>query len=280
MLLTVKSTGQFPYTYLQRVGNIFAIFDQQDSGNLAYGVTVEGQRYFVKTAGDPADTEPYLDHDGRVALLRNAVRLAAGCNHPTLCRLFNVIESPAGPMLIYEWVEGELVSTPQARREDPASSYQRFRALPANAIIQVLDQVYDLHRELAAADWVAGDLYDGCLIYDFGNKALRIMDLDTYHQGPFTNKMGRMFGSSRFMAPEEFELGATIDQRTTVFTLGRMAANFLGDGTLERERFRGSDALHTVITRACSPDRNLRFADVAAFVDVWAMARARGYTDR
>jgi hypothetical protein len=33
--------------------------------------------------------------------------------------------------------------------------------------------------------------------------------------------MGRLFGSTRFMAPEEFELGVMIDQSTTVFTLGR-----------------------------------------------------------
>ena len=57
--------------------------------------------------------------------------------------------------------------------------------------------------------------------------------------------MGRMFGSSRFMAHEEFERGARIDERTTVFTMGRTAAVLLSDGTLERRPFRGSDALYT-----------------------------------
>jgi serine/threonine-protein kinase len=75
---------------------------------------------------------------------------------------------------------------------------------------------------------------------------VHIVDLDMYHQGPFTNEMGRMFGSKRFMAPEELELGAQIDERTTLFTMGRTAAVFLSDNSLEREPFRGSDALYEV----------------------------------
>ncbi|MCB0080154.1 MAG: hypothetical protein KDE47_04465, partial [Caldilineaceae bacterium] len=201
MLLTTNSIQQAPPIYLRSIGEIFAVFDQQDSGNLSYGVTVDGQRYFVKTAGDPADTNPYLDHAGRVELLRNGVRLTQSCDHAVLCQLHNVIESPAGPLLVYEWVTGELLGVPRAQRGNPASAYQRFRALPGEEILLVLDQVYDLHRRLAALGWVACDLYDGCLLYDFATKKIRVMDLDTYHQGPFTNTMGRMFGSSRFMAP-------------------------------------------------------------------------------
>lgn len=55
-----------------------------------------------------------------------------------------------------------------------------------------------------------------------------MIDLDTYSRGPVVNTMGRMFGSTRFMAPEEFARGAVIDQRTTVFTLGRLAWHFDG----------------------------------------------------
>lgn len=273
MLLTMKAMQQQPQDFFQSIGEIFTIFDQQDSGNVSYGVKVNGQRYFVKTAGDPADPKPYLDHAGRVVLLRNAVRLAESCDHHTLCRLYNVIESPVGPLLVYEWVTGELLGVPSAQRADPASAYQRFRRLPADEIVSVLDQVYDLHCVLAALGWVACDLYDGCLLYNFSEKTVRVIDLDTYHQGPFTNTMGRMFGSSRFMAPEEFELGALIDQQTTVFTLGRMAANFLGDGTLTRADFHSTDSLYAVILRACSTARAQRFPNVAAFVEAWKNAR-------
>jgi len=278
-MLTTQAIKQTPQAYLQAIGEIFATFDQQDSGNVSYGVRLTDangnqQRYFVKSAGDPADPLPYLDHASRVALLRNAVRVAQSCGHPTLCRLYHVIESPVGPLLVYEWVEGELLGVRSAHRDDPASAYQRFRRLPAREIVTVLDQLYALHHQLACAGWVACDLYDGCLLYNFATQTLRVMDLDTYHQGPFVNTMGRMFGSTRFMAPEELTLGAAIDQRTTVFTLGRMAAVFLGDGSLDRAAFRGTDGQHGVMLQACQPQPENRFATVADFYTAWLAAKA------
>lgn len=59
---------------------------------------------------------------------------------------------------------------------------------------------------------------------------MRVIDLDSYSKGPFRNQMGRMFGSERFMAPEEHRLGAWIDERTTVFTLGRTVHHLVPDG--------------------------------------------------
>ncbi|MCB0189025.1 MAG: hypothetical protein KDE31_32370, partial [Caldilineaceae bacterium] len=203
------------------------------------------------------------------------MRLRQSCDHPLLCRLYNVIESPAGPLLVYAWAEGELLHVAQADRVDPQSSYQRFRALPRSTRIAALDQLYDLHQLLAAAGWVACDFYDGCLLYHFATARLHVIDLDTYHQGPFTNTMGRMFGSSSFMAPEEFTFGATIDQQTTVFNLGRAAALFLGDGSLAGDTFRGNREIFAVVRRACAAERRLRFASVAAFVDAWRSARAK-----
>ena len=78
-----------------------------------------------------------------------------------------------------------------------------------------------------------------------------------------------MFGSTRFMAPEEFELGATIDQRTTVFTLGRTAAVLLSDNSLDRKPFRGSDAQYEIMLRACQENSDARFQTVAQFRDAW-----------
>src|SRR5438105_5901831 len=114
------------------------------------------------------------------------------------------------------------------------------------------------------------------MIYDFARRELRLVDLDNYRDAPSTNDMGRMFGSSRFMAPEEFERGAPIDERTNVFTMGRTAAVLLSDGTLERPPFRGSDALYEVIRRACQTDRSQRFASMAGFYTAWQQARRAG----
>lgn len=45
--------------------------------------------------------------------------------------------------------------------------------------------------------------------------------------------MGRFWGSSRFMSPEEFKLGVVIDEKTNVFNMGAMAFSLLG-GELDR----------------------------------------------
>jgi serine/threonine-protein kinase len=273
-LLAIDRIHEHPETYLRSVGTLFARFDAQDSGNISYGVQVGDTRYFVKSAGRPDDQRPHLAHAARVELLRNAVRLNQSCQHHALPRLYHVIESPAGPLLVYGWLDGELLAVPRAHRDNPAYAYQRFRSLPAAKILRCLDTIYELHDQLARLGWVAVDFYDGCLIYDFAADRLGIVDLDTYHQGPFQNQMGRMFGSSRFMAPEEFELGAPIDQRTNVFVMGRAALLFLSDGTADASAFRGSRALFEVAARACEPDRANRYDSIASFYAAWCAAQA------
>lgn len=255
-----------PSTYLEHLGTIFARFgaDTQDSGNISYGVDTGGRRYFVKTAGDPSDT-PYLDFDSRVALLRNAVKLAESVVHPLLPTLHAVVESPSGPLLVYEWRDGEHLGT---ARDDPSSAHQRFRALPVDEILAALNALYDLHARQDGAGWVQGDFYDGSLLYDFDEHRLTVVDLDSYHLGPFRNDMGRMFGSSRFMAPEEFSLGAPVDGRTTAYVMARAALVFLSDTTLDRNAFRGSHAQYAVLQEATIT----RYPNYSTFHDAWSAA--------
>lgn len=39
------------FTWLREVGRVFQVFDQQDSGNLCFGVVNGGRRRFIKYAG-------------------------------------------------------------------------------------------------------------------------------------------------------------------------------------------------------------------------------------
>jgi serine/threonine-protein kinase len=274
-LLDCDVINEQPEQFLRSIGKVFAEFGAvtQDSGNVSFGVQVGEERYFVKTSGRPDDPRPYPKHQARVALLRNAVRLSRGTRHPTLPRLHQVIESPDGPLLVYEWLDGELLRVSRNQRDDPGSAFQRFRRLPAATIRECLDAVFDLHHLLSAAGWIAVDFYDGCLIYDFESGYLGIVDLDSYHAGPFHNEMGRMVGSDRFMAPEEFELGALIDERTNVFVMGRTALVFLSDGTLAADAFRGKRDLFEVVAKACEPERSRRYDSMAAFYSAWRRAR-------
>jgi serine/threonine-protein kinase len=245
-----------PAAYLDQLGTIFTRFDTHDSGNISYGVQTAAARYFVKTAGDPSDNTPYLDFADRVALLHNAVELASSVEHRALPRLHAVIESPGGPVLMYDWRAGEHLGTD---RDAPSSAHQRFRKLPHTEILAALNDLYDLHARLDAAGWVEGDFYDGSLLYDFTTRRLTVMDLDSYHRGPHRNTMGRMFGSTRFMAPEELALGAPVDTRTTAYALARAGLILLPDPP---------PALEDVLIEATTA----RFPSYQAFHEAWLTA--------
>jgi serine/threonine-protein kinase len=267
--------GHAAPAFIAAAGGIFAVFDARvhDSGNVSYGVSTPAGRFFVKTPGDPADRRADGGFAARVDRLRNAVRLHRAVTHPALVALRNVIEAPDGPLLVYDWAEGMLLWSRANRRRELDTPLARFRALRVSRVLAALETVLDLHGALAAAGWIASDFYDGSLLYDFAAHAIHVVDMDHYHHGPTSNTMGRMFGSSRYMAPEEYVLGAPIDERTTVFTLGRTVFELLGDGSGAEHTFRGSPALHAVAARACAVERDARFPSVAALLEAWRAAR-------
>ena len=247
-----------PRAWLESAGTVFACFDQQDSGNVSFGVEAGGNRCFVKTAGAPGAPGLPLAHAERLALLANAERLARSVSHPALTRFAQSWECAWGLALVYEWADGEHLHAKRERRDDPATAWQRFLHLPLGERVAVVGALVDLHVALAAKGWVTGDFYDGCLLYDFAHRRVRVCDLDNYRQGAYRNTMGRMFGSTRFMAPEEFEKGRLIDERTTVFALGRTMAILLGDLAAQ------------VAARACAAAPEHRHPTVAALASDFA----------
>jgi len=270
MLLSAHRTDLPAHECVKQQGDVFAVFDSttQDSGNVSYGVRAGNERLFVKTAGDPTDSRPFRSHAQRVALLRNAIRLADSVSHEALPALRNVVESVDGPILVYHWVEGELVGDVHSRRSDSASAFARFGALPESKAIAAIDVVLRLHVVLARRGWIACDFYDGCLLYEFPTGQLHVVDLDHYRDTPFKNEMGRMFGSTRFMAPEEHELGAQIDERTTVFTLGRTIQQLLPSARTE---------VAGVASHACEPSPQRRFQTVEKFYEAWSEVALTGH---
>src|SRR5207244_11011211 len=113
---------------------------------------------------------------------------------------------------------------------------------------------------------------DGCLLSDFARHEMRLCDLDLYREGPYVLDSDRQYGSTRFMAPEEFQRGATIDERTTLFTLGRAAFVLLGPsprGETELEGWKAGDALYQVAMLATEQGPADRYHSVAALVSAW-----------
>ena len=268
-LLSVEAVEGPVEECLRGVGEVFRAFRRQDSGRVSYGVEVDGRRWFVKPSDDPEIVES----------LRRALRLNERVRHPALPPLRASFRIPNGLALVYEWVSGEVLNDPrytaEQRERDPAHPHARFRALPVDEVLEALDTIFDAHVALAERGFVASDLYDGSIIYDFEGSRVYLCDLDEYREGPFVLARDRAYGSRRFMAPEEFRRGATIDQVTNVFNLGRMAAVLLGDGSGSMDGWRGTDEMREVVLRATDPERERRHPSVRRMVEEWREAAAR-----
>lgn len=233
----------------------FAVFDQQDSGCVSYGIERRGRRLFVKTA----TTEEARASLGRAVALHQAVR------HPAIVRPLDVVDSDDGFQLVYPWVDGVVLHHATTAGSD-RSGLERFRRLDVDEICAALDTILDAHLAVAVAGFVSVDFYDGCFLYDFERASMRLIDLDEYRPGPFTVAGDRLPGSLRYMAPEELTPGATVDDRTTVFHLGRAVAELLGLSRLD-------DTQRRLVDTATDPDPRRRLTDVERFVAAWRSAR-------
>ena len=156
-----------------------------------------------------------------------------------------------GVILIYPFVSGETLGTPEARA--------RFYALPESERRAALCVLCAALATITWAGWTLVDFYEGNLIYDYENKKPWLFDWDLcIKAASFTLATNRNWGSSRLMAPEEFVKDARIDGQTNVFNLARLATLCLGDDATDTER--------AVLTRATSPQKSRRHGSIAAFV--------------
>ncbi len=201
--------------FLGQAGEVFAVHRGHDSGNTSAGLSTGGRRWFVKWATDPE----------AVHQLESAVRFHTAVSHPAIAALRAWFTFPSGLAVVHDWVPGEVLNDPLAPgalpRQDLRSAFARFRALPVPDVLAAYGTVLDAHRAVAERGFVAVDFYDGCLIHDFARHTIWLCDLDSYRPGPYILDRDRQYGSTRFRAPEEIDKGATVDERSTVFTLGR-----------------------------------------------------------
>lgn len=88
------------------------------------------------------------------------------------------------------------------------------------------------------------------------------------------NQMGRLWGSSRFMSPEEYQLGAVIDEVTNVYTMGATAfALFGNDRDKCIEEWKISKELFNVAQKAVSKERDKRQQTIEQLLEEWREAR-------
>ncbi|MEK4236855.1 serine/threonine protein kinase [Paenibacillus sp. FSL H7-0714] len=266
------------FAWLSKLGRVFKVFDQQDSGNLSFGVEKEGQKYFVKFAG----AKP-LTYDGNssdaIDNLIKAIPLYNMLESETLISLVSHFEVGEGYAAVFEWFEGECLHSHwlfagEAKLSHLESPFYRYKQLSIEKRLASLDVIFAFHEHVELQGYVAVDFYDGSILYNFANDETRICDIDFYRAKPTVNDLGENFwGSSRFKSPEEFILGAPIDEVTNVFNMGATAFVLLG-GASDRSfaKWEASQAHYDIALRAVSLEREHRYQSVAEFKLAWDRA--------
>lgn len=259
--VSFKLKEKHDFEWLRSLGEVFCVFDQQNSGNICFGVEKEGLKKFVKYAG--AKTLNYTGQpDDAIVRLKRSIPLYKYLNHPHLTNLVEHFEVETGYALVFDWFNGEGLHSD--------SPFYRYKQLSIEYRLESLKRIFEFHVHVEKKNYVAVDFYDGSILYDFKNNKTRICDIDLYMEKPFINNMGRLWGSSRFMSPEEFILGAEIDERTNVFNMGAIAFGLLG-GELDRSllKWEAGQELYEVAIKAVEESRNRRFSSVEEFFLAW-----------
>lgn len=257
-----KIKEPYDFGFLSGYGKVFKVFDDQDSGNICFGTEKDGKKYFIKFAG--AKTAEYNGKtEDAVERLKSTVEIYENLKHKNLIEYIDSKEICNGFAMIFKWSDGECMG-----RMYP-ESHRKFMSLSKEIKLKVFDDILDFMKYITGKNFVAIDFYDGSIIYDFDKQKTIICDIDFFRKSPAVNDMGRMWGSSSFMSPEEFKLGANIDEITNVYTLGAIALALFGNYKRNFENWALSKELFEVIIKSTNDDRNKRHQSIEELIKEW-----------
>ncbi|WP_241657131.1 serine/threonine protein kinase [Halobacillus salinus] len=263
------------FSWLKDLGYVFKVFDEQDSGNICFGVERDGKRKFVKYAG--AKPQDYLG-DAKMAVkrLKDAVPLYEELAHRNLIQYLDDFETKEGQVIVFDWFEGECLHPhwaypPPQKYTHPESPYFKYRHLPLRKRLASFDAILTFHVFMESRGYVAIDLYDGSILYDFETGITKVCDIDFYNKGPVLNTIGEEFwGSTRSKSPEEFEKGQLINHQSNAYTLGALAYSIFG-GETDRslENWEAGEELYSVAKKATERNRSDRFSSIHRLKEEW-----------
>lgn len=260
-----KLKSPFDFAFLNKYGKVFKIFDDQDSGNICFGCEKDGKRLFVKFAGAP--TAEYMGTTNDAILrLKGTVPIYQSLHHKSLIKFIDAEEIGNGFAMIFEWADGECMGRMYPK------SHKKFMKTDINTKVKIFNDILSFFEYIAEENFVAVDFYDGSIMYDFINRKVIICDIDFFMKQPCKNEMGRMWGSSLFMSPEEYQLGAVLDEITNVYTVGATAFALFGEYNRTEQDWRLNEQLFKVASKAVSENRMCRQQSIKEFIEEWKTA--------
>ena len=257
-----KMGAEFDFSFLKKYGTVFKVFDDQDSGNICFGINSLEGKIFVKFAGAPT-AEYEGNTDEAVARLKATLPIYEAVKHDSLIKFIKAEEVGNGYAFVFKWADGKCMGR---MYED---DHRYIMALPVEDKLSIFDTVISFLQSVHNSGYVAVDFYDGSIMYDENTHNTTICDIDFFQRKPYINNMGRMWGSARFMSPEEYELGAPIDEITNVFTLGQMGFSLFTDSNRDTEVWPLSMEKYKVLEKATNPDRERRYKSIMEFKKEW-----------
>ena len=290
--ITFRLKEYHDFSWLKKYGKAFWRVDETGSGCLCIGMEQDGKKVFCKIAG--ADTvEAEVSPEISVELLKKAVPLYRDLAHPNLVKLVEAYPYENFYVAVFEWAAGDCLFDHwnfdrYAADSTLKSPKERFKELPAEKKLRALEPLFSFLQTAAERGYVAVDFYDASLLYDFETDKITICDIDLFEKAPAVNTMGAdWYGTKRLKAPEEYELGSPIDQRTNLFTLGALIFDFFGEFSAEEmerrytenrflpcslAKWELNEQSYRAAKKAVSPQREDRYPTVAEFFYAWQKA--------
>jgi len=269
-----KLKAPFNFSFLSKYGKVFRAFDEQGSGNIAFGVQNEDKKFFIKFAGSPKENyianrdSGTVDAASAIEFLKRAIPIYVELAHPTLIKYVEAEEIGGGYAAVFEWEDAAGI--------EPKGSpnYMRFMQLPTEKKIRAFGDIMEFHAYVAAKGYVALDFYDGSILYDYENEKIVICDIDLYQKSPFQNAGGMgIVGSARYVSPEECVPDAVMDEITNVYTMGATAFALFAHGDRSLEKWPLSEQLYDVVKKAVSDERGKRQQSIRQLMEEWEAAK-------
>ena len=263
--IPLKLKEPFDFSFLNKYGKVFKAFDDQDGGNVCFGTVNDDKRYFVKFAGAP-QVRYSGETEEATTRLKASVRVYQDIGeHPNLIKFAYAEEIGGGFASIFEWTDALGIG-----RMYPIN-HKRFMALPIRKRIKVFESILAFHSYICQHNYVAIDFYDGSIMYDFENEKTVICDIDFYQKMPYRGEMG-LWGSSRFVSPEECKQGELMDEITTVYTMGATAFSLFSDSDRSLEKWPLNSELYGVAIKAVKNARCERQQSIRQLIAEWRAA--------
>ena len=270
------------FNWLKNYGNIFSVIDETGSGCISFGVEKDNKKYFFKIAGAKT-VEAEISEAKSIKLLKEAVIKYKEIKHENLIKLVDAFDYNEFYVVIYEYAEGLCLfdhwNFDRYEKTKEITPMMKYKSLSIDKRLNVVYKLFSFFEAFIIAGYVAVDFYDSSIIYNFETDEVTFCDIDLFRKMPTTNDLGKdYFGTKRLKAPEENELGAVIDEKTSLFTLGAIIFDMFSKISNIEERyskgvfipnkldeFELNNDVYEVLLKATDYDRNKRYKTLKEF---------------